>query len=164
MNGMLAFSYVLLWILVLVQAVVLVAVLRQLGVLLLRMGPRPALNLASMGPDIGQPAPGLTKDIEGQDIPLMVPDGSPGMAGTLLVFSSPTCGSCSMIPPSLSSLAASYNELGFCVIASGKRDLLLDYRRRFPKRVTSSPTTGASARLIASATFLTPYSSTRRAL
>lgn len=145
MQNWLVYSHVALWVLLVVESLVLVSVLRQVGVLLLRIGPRTALNLASMGPEVGQPAPDLPEDVEGRDVSLTLTghEGRTDMAETLLVFSSPTCGSCSMIPPSLSSLAASYNEVRFCVVASGKRDVVLDYRHRFPKRVYLIPDDGS---------------------
>jgi len=88
----LVMSNVLLWVLVLVLAVVVLALARQVGVLHERISPAGALML-NRGLTVGEPAPALeVADLEGRAHRV----GSPRSDGrsTLLLFVSPTCPVC----------------------------------------------------------------------
>src|SRR5882762_2634543 len=87
-----AVSNAVLWILVLVLSVVVLALVRQLGVLHERIAPAGALML-NRGPAVGEPAPVLeVADLEGHahQVGAARADGR----STLLLFVSPTCPVC----------------------------------------------------------------------
>jgi len=96
-------SNIVLWVLVLVLAVVVLALARQLGVLHERITPVGALMLAR-GPKVGELAPALVvNDLDGD---AMTIGGSQGAAqgetkSLLLMFVSPTCPVCKVLLPVL---------------------------------------------------------------
>ena len=97
----LVISNIVLWVLVLVLAAVLLAVVRQLGVLHERITPAGALML-NRGLTVGEAAPALTvTDLAGQVLPVGAtrPDGR----STLLLFVSPTCPVCKTLLPAVKS-------------------------------------------------------------
>jgi methylamine dehydrogenase accessory protein MauD len=97
----LAISNVVLWILLLVLAAVLLAVVRQLGVLHERIAPAGALML-NRGLAVGEAAPLLrVADLDGRahEIGAVRADGR----STLLLFVSPTCPVCKTLLPALKS-------------------------------------------------------------
>ncbi|HUF32579.1 MAG TPA: thioredoxin domain-containing protein [Acidimicrobiales bacterium] len=96
-------SYVLLWLAVLVLAVSVVALLRQIGVLHARLHPL-GVHFAGEGPELDRPAP-------------MAAEHRYGEAGaTLLAFTAPTCEVCATLRPSLDALRRQYRELAMHVI------------------------------------------------
>src|ERR1700730_17209162 len=97
----LAVSNVALWILLLVLSAVVLALVRQLGVLHERIAPAGALML-NRGPGVGEAAPGLeVKDLEGRgdQVGAARADGR----STLLLFVSPTCPVCKSLLPAVKS-------------------------------------------------------------
>ncbi len=96
-------SNVVLWVLVVVLAVVVLALARQLGVLHERITPVGALMLAR-GPKVGELAPALlVNDLDGQAVTI---GGAKGAApaearSLLLLFVSPTCPVCKVLLPVL---------------------------------------------------------------
>lgn len=97
----LAISNIVLWVLVLALAAVLLAVVRQLGVLHERIAPAGALML-NRGLKVGDAAPVLTvADLKGasHEIGVARSDGR----STLLLFVSPTCPVCKSLLPALKS-------------------------------------------------------------
>src|ERR1700730_504486 len=93
----LAVSNVALWILLLVVSAVVLALVRQLGVLDERIAPAGALML-NRGPAVGEPAPVLdVNDLEGRahQVGAARADGR----STLLLFVSPTCPGCKSLLP-----------------------------------------------------------------
>jgi methylamine dehydrogenase accessory protein MauD len=97
----LAVSNVALWILVLVLSAVVLALVRQLGVLHERIAPAGALML-NRGLAVGEPAPVLiVNDLEGQahQVGAARADGR----STLLLFVSPTCPVCKSLLPAVKS-------------------------------------------------------------
>lgn len=97
-GGVWVASYVLLWVLVLVLAVAVVALLRQIGVLHTRISPM-GVHFAGEGPERDAPAPdaGMV-DYAGARV-------------TLVAFTSPTCELCARLAPGLERLAADYHEV-----------------------------------------------------
>lgn len=100
MEGWWAASYVALWLLVIVLAVIVVALARQIGTLYLRIGPRGALEMDAEGPALGSTAP---------QVDLTALDGSRvriGGAGRvqLLLFVSPGCHICEQVLPAVGAL------------------------------------------------------------
>lgn len=101
MNGWWAASYFVLWALVIVLALVVVALARQLGTLHLRLGPRGALEMDDEGPPLGEAPPGgVAQTLDGRTIDL----GGPGEA-QLLLFVSPGCMVCEQVTPSIRAVA-----------------------------------------------------------
>jgi methylamine dehydrogenase accessory protein MauD len=103
MEGWWAASYVMLWLLVIVLAVVVVALARQIGTLHLRLGPRGALEMDEEGPPLGELLPPAeADDVDGRRVAI----GGPGEA-QLLMFVSPGCGVCEQVLPSIPVIARS---------------------------------------------------------
>jgi methylamine dehydrogenase accessory protein MauD len=105
----LAVSNAVLWVLVLVLTVVVLALVRQVGVLHERIAPAGALMLRK-GLTVGEPAPLLeVADLEGRAHQL----GSERADGrsTLLLFVSPTCPVCKTLLPAVKSSRS--NERGW---------------------------------------------------
>jgi methylamine dehydrogenase accessory protein MauD len=106
-----------LWVVVIVLAVVLLAVVRQLGVLHERIAPAGALMLAK-GLKVGESAPTIAAhDLEGGPITL----GGARKRATLLMFVSPSCPVCKALLPVLkSSLAAERDWLDIVLASDGE--------------------------------------------
>ena len=101
MEGWWAASYVVLWLLVVVLAVMVVALARQLGTLHLRLGPRGALEMDDEGPSLGEvPPPGSALSLEGRALEI----GGPGEA-QLILFVSPGCMVCEQVTPAIKAVA-----------------------------------------------------------
>jgi methylamine dehydrogenase accessory protein MauD len=95
-------SNVLLWIVVLVLSGVVLALLRQIGVLHERVAPAGAL-MAQSGPVVGEPAPVVeVQSWSGGLLSIGAPAGDD--AATLLFFLSPTCPVCKTLLPVLDSI------------------------------------------------------------
>ena len=102
MTGWWAAAFVAQWLLVLVLAVVIVALARQVGTLHLRLGPRGALEVDTEGPALGDavpPSPAITASGE------RVLVGGPG-PNRLVLFSSPTCPICEEVAPGMPAAAS----------------------------------------------------------
>ena len=99
-------SQILLWIVVMVLAFVVMALIRQVGVLHSRIAPAGALIL-DKGVAVSSPAPQVTA-ADRHERPVNI--GYKGEKGQLLFFLSPTCPICKSLLPSLRSLARSYRE------------------------------------------------------
>ena len=120
-GGVWVVSYVLLWVTVLVLGVVVVALLRQIGVLHTRLRPL-GVHQAGEGLDRGEVAPPL-----------------PGRAYeggvTLVAFTSPTCTICRSLVPSLTAVERDYTDVRVHVLS-----LEEDTRRLFAAfNVRSTP-------------------------
>jgi methylamine dehydrogenase accessory protein MauD len=95
-------SYIILWVFVIFEAVVILALARQIGLLHTRLLPSGA-RTTNIGLEIGSPIPSInTKDIEGNDFNL-AKAGKP----RLLAFVSPTCHACSNLLPGLKTISKS---------------------------------------------------------
>lgn len=95
-------AVVFLWLVVIVLLLVVLATVRQVGVLLLRMGPRGPLALSS-GPRVGVSAP----RVDGLDF--VVNEKKDGtVKKTVLLFTAPKCPSCKEILPAFKAVAKSY--------------------------------------------------------
>jgi hypothetical protein len=103
MTGWWAAAFVVQWLLVVVLAVVVIALARQVGTLHLRLGPRGALEVDGEGPMLGDaPPPIAATDAGGGTVVL----GGPGPA-RIVLFASPTCGACREVAPALAPAASS---------------------------------------------------------
>ena len=97
MTGWWTAAFVAQWLLLVVLALVVVALARQVGTLHLRLGPRGALEIEAEGPALGEaPPPMAGMDAGGSRV--MV--GGPGMS-RLVLFSSPTCPVCEEVAPGI---------------------------------------------------------------
>ncbi len=114
-------SNIILWLLVLTLAAVVVALVRQIGVLHERVAPAGAL-VGHDGPRIGESVPRLDLlDWSGQRRTIGGPD--PERKNTLLVFISPTCPVCKTLLPILDSVVRTERHGLRLVLASdGPRD------------------------------------------
>lgn len=119
-------SNVLLWVLVLALAAVVLALVRQIGVLHERIGPAGAL-LLKRGLKVGQPVPVLTlTDLSGRSVTIGA--SSDKGRSTMLVFLSPTCPICKLLLPVLTSSRASESAWLELILASDGAE---DEHRRF---------------------------------
>jgi hypothetical protein len=97
MSGWWAVAFVVQWALVIVLAVVVVALAREVGTLHLRLGPRGALEIDTEGPQVGgTPDPIPARGADGSSIRI----GGPG-ARRLILFSSPSCPICEEVAPGI---------------------------------------------------------------
>ena len=124
----LAISNLVLWVLVLVLSTVVLALARQLGVLLERIAPAGALML-NRGLTVGEPAPVLElADLDGRAHRL----GSPRADGrsTLLLFVSPSCPVCKSLLAAVKSSASDERSWMDVILASdGDRSEQLEFVR-----------------------------------
>jgi methylamine dehydrogenase accessory protein MauD len=92
MTEALLVSNALLWLVVLVLAAVVAALVRQIGILHERVAPAGAL-VGREGPRVGEAAPRLTVD-DWNGAPVALGGPSPDGRATLIAFVSPTCSVC----------------------------------------------------------------------
>ncbi len=109
-------SNVLLWILVIVLAGVVLALVRQIGVLHERVAPAGALVVRD-GPRIGEPAPALEVD-DWNGRPQRIGGGDAEGRSTLLFFVSPSCPVCKTLLPVLDSVRSAEDRWLRVVLAS----------------------------------------------
>ena len=89
-DGIVLATLVALGLAVVVLTALVLALYRQVGVLMLRVGPRSALELAEEGPEVGTPAPAL--------------DGLLRRGSELVTFFSPDCRLCRELAPAVRAL------------------------------------------------------------
>ncbi len=102
MSGWWAVAFVVQWLLVVVLALVVVALARQVGTLHLRLGPRGALEIDTEGPPLGEAPPAM---------PATAADGARLLVGgpgrkRLVLFSSATCPICRDVAPGIAPAAS----------------------------------------------------------
>ncbi len=96
-------SNVILWVIVIVLALVVLALARQVGILHERVAPAGAL-MPTGGPKVGELTEAMSiADINGQAVTVGGPDR--GGMNTLVMFISPTCPVCKSLVPTAKSLA-----------------------------------------------------------
>ena len=122
----LVISNVLLWVLAVALAAVVLALVRQIGVLHERIGPAGAL-LLKRGLQVGQQVPSMSlTDLSGRSVTIGAP--SDNGRSTLLVFLSPTCPICKVLLPVVKSSRASESAWLELILAS---DGVEEEHRRF---------------------------------
>lgn len=141
MSGALIASNVLLWLLVLVMGGVILALVRQIGVLYERVAPAGALVVGN-GPKAGEAAPLFTvSDLSNHEH--QVGGNRPDSLSTLLFFLSPTCPVCKTLLPALKSIARQERKwLSVLLASDGARkeheSFVSEYRlQRFPYLLSS---------------------------
>jgi methylamine dehydrogenase accessory protein MauD len=122
-------SYIVLWVLVGVLALVVLALVRQIGVLHDRIAPTGALMLAK-GLTIGEPAPIVAvTDLDGasRNVGGLRNDGR----NTLVMFVSPTCPVCKVLLPVLKSSARTEQQwLDILLASDGEVEKQTEFRRQ----------------------------------
>ena len=109
-------SNLVLWVLVVVLALVVLALARQVGILHERVAPAGALQPIE-GPKVGEvTAPMKLRDLEGRGVTIGGPD--PNGLATLVLFISPTCPVCKSLVPTVKSLANTESRRMRLVFAS----------------------------------------------
>lgn len=109
-------SFVLLWGIIVVQTVVLLEVLRQIGILRKRIGDEPAgLLVEGEGLDRGSPAPSL---VSAQTIQSALPANGTEKGSSLLVFLTTRCESCRRLFPAINQFAANEANVNCIVVCS----------------------------------------------
>jgi methylamine dehydrogenase accessory protein MauD len=127
----LAVSNVILWIAVVVLSAILLAVVRQLGILHERLAPTGALMLAK-GLKVGEAVPHVSADdLEGKSH--VIGRAQAGERATLLMFVSPTCPVCKALLPVLKASAIAERDWLDIVLASdgepgAQRDFVAAHR------------------------------------
>lgn len=141
MSGALLASNVLLWILVLVMGGVILALVRQIGVLYERVAPAGALVVGS-GPKAGEAAPEFTVGDLANHEHRVGGERSDDLS-TLLFFLSPTCPVCKTLLPALKSIAREERKwLNVLLASDGARKehetFVAEYRlQQFPYLLSS---------------------------
>lgn len=115
MIAALSAGLLLLWLLVIALAIVVVALLRQVGILHERLRPVGALSF-SEGPKLGDSAPVF--HLQALDQRLVTLGGEPDGRMTLLFFLSPLCPVCKSLLPVVKSIAREQGERLRIVLAS----------------------------------------------
>lgn len=94
-------SYVVLWLLVGILAVIVVALARQIGTLHLRLGAQGALELDDEGPPLGSATAAVTTaDVHGRTVVV----GGAADSARVLLFATPGCRLCREVLPALHAL------------------------------------------------------------
>src|SRR5258708_4618808 len=99
-------SYIVLWVLVLGLTALVVALIRQIGLLHLRIAPTGAFDTGD-GPEVGDSAPPVAAVPPGRD--------------ALIVFGSDTCRLCVELLPSITALARAHPHLAVVVASASDR-------------------------------------------
>jgi methylamine dehydrogenase accessory protein MauD len=135
-HGWWAASYLVLWLLVIVLAVVVVALARQIGTLHMRLGPRGALEMDDEGPALGE-APEARDLVDLRGATMTV--GGPGPQ-QLLLFVSPGCGVCEQVLPALPAIARNGHLKAYVVTDADEVEAELAFgHRNVPAPVIAAP-------------------------
>jgi methylamine dehydrogenase accessory protein MauD len=116
MIEMLIVSNIVLWVLVVVLALVVLALARQVGILHERVAPAGALQ-PTEGPKVGELTEAMRlEDLDGKPVTIGGPDAD--NLATLVLFVSPTCPVCKSLVPTAKSLAKTESARMRLVFAS----------------------------------------------
>ncbi len=130
MSTLFVASYFVLWGFFLAQSVLILVVLRQIGLLHLRIRPAGA-RIISAGADIGDQAPPITlTDIDDASRTLTVSTHMD--QDVLLLFASPNCSSCAGLMPSLKPLIRqTKGKVLWAVVTYGDHVACTHFRRKY---------------------------------
>ncbi len=118
LEGMWWASYAALWVLILLEMVMTLALARQVGLLHTRLRPTGA-RMGNVGLELGELAPSFSKkDLNGRLITLGVEHGRP----TLLIFLSPGCSICADLVPGILTLYQHEREYTEIIVISLLKD------------------------------------------
>ena len=116
MTEALLVSNVVLWVLVIVLALIVLALARQVGILHERVAPAGAL-MPTSGPKVGELTESMTlSDLLGNEV--IIGGANPGGDATFVMFISPTCPVCKSLVPTAKSLAKKEGKRMRLVFAS----------------------------------------------
>jgi methylamine dehydrogenase accessory protein MauD len=133
-HGWWAASYLALWTLAIVLAVVVVALARQLGALNARLD-HGVVTAPGDGPPIGStPAAVEVANLQGNTVTV----GGPGR-GQLLLFVAPGCGACELFLPALPAIARSGQVSSFMITASDPAEAEREFARHGGGDLISAP-------------------------
>jgi methylamine dehydrogenase accessory protein MauD len=139
MGGWWLASYLALWIVVVVLAVLVVALARQVGTLHLRLGPRGALEVDDEGPPLGEAPERLDlRDLGGRSVTV----GGPGR-GQLLLFVSPGCPICREVLPGVAAAAQAGGLTSVVVADTDGPEVREAYGHGTPSPVVPAPEVAA---------------------
>lgn len=125
-------SHALLWILLLSQSAIILALLRQVGILSLRIGPAGA-RLAEDGPDLDSLVPALDLvDIDHEGARLVIP--APHVGISLIVFISPKCQICDNLMIGFRTLSRQVLNVSWAIVAFSEVSECREFRRRHQLR------------------------------
>lgn len=119
----------LLWVIVIAQGVVLLALARQIGVLHERSAPLGAM-VTDAGPEVGDEAPKFELD-DFYGNPVVIGGGGQHARDTLLVFLAPFCPMCNKLLPTIKALAR-VERLDVIIISDGAKEDHEHFLRRHP--------------------------------
>lgn len=106
-------SYIVLWLLVLGELLIIFALARQIGLLHSRLGPAGA-RVTNVGLELGQEAPAFhEKDLRGRDVTLGSERGKP----TMLIFVSPGCSTCSELMPAVNTIVRREKKVELVIVS-----------------------------------------------
>lgn len=120
MNGIWLISYIALWILVILLTIIVLGLVRQLGLIHLRLGPEHSILTPTEGLEIGSPAP----EFQATDIVNKVNFNLTRLKGrpSLLIFVSPTCRPCLELMPHIANFWQSRHKKLNVVLLSQASD------------------------------------------
>jgi len=110
-------SYIALWVVVAALAFIVMGLLRQFGLIQMRVGIEPGVLVTADGLERGMMAP----DFEAEDVITGRVFKSGQLRGrrAVLVFLTPTCGECRSLASQLSQLADQWHEVQFLAVCYG---------------------------------------------
>ncbi|HET9014991.1 MAG TPA: redoxin domain-containing protein [Thermomicrobiaceae bacterium] len=130
MSGFWLGSYIALWVIIVMLSVIVMGLLRQLGLIQLRLGPEPGVLLTREGLERGTQAPDFEATNLNSNEPMRL--GSLRGQRTVLVFVSPTCFSCRQLAPHLNEVRR--NQEGhthIVTICYGSQDTCSEFRAAY---------------------------------
>lgn len=129
-SGLAAVAYVALWLIVIVQTVVLLEMLRQIGILRRRVGPEPGALLTGGGLPRGTAAPAFAAtDLQTEQVVTLEQFRGHRV---LLVFLSGGCQACRTLAPDLGLFAQEHaGEIATLAVCSGSNDGCAGFAREY---------------------------------
>jgi methylamine dehydrogenase accessory protein MauD len=140
LEGWWAASYLVLWLLVLVLCLVVVALARQIGTLLLRVESRGALEVDDEGPPLEEAIP-PTETVDARGRPVVL--GGPGEA-QMLLFVSPGCRLCREVLPAVGPVAQTGRLVPYIVTDVDREKTLSAFGDRLGAPVVPGPEIAAA--------------------
>ena len=141
MSGLWLISYIALWVLVILLTTVVLGLVRQLGLIYLRLGPEQNVLATKEGLELGSPAPDFraTDIVHGKEITL------PDLKGrqSVLVFVSSSCSPCLELMPHIAAAQRSWDgKVNIVLFSQGSAQANLDLANdhKLKTLVLSDPT------------------------
>lgn len=135
MNSLWTVSYIVLWVIVAGLVVLMMGLLRQLGLIQLRLGIEPGVLITNEGLERGTKAP----DFEAVDVATKRPLQLSQFRGKrlVLVFLTPSCLACRDLVPHLNQVAHDYQgKIEMLAVCYGAGSTCAEFAGRFKLRIT----------------------------